>query len=112
MPGAHLPQAFFLSLKATINVKCNDLEHNLERGRAGDHLKQVAKHSAAQKIIHRINGDEGAAWDSLFDDPEEGKYWRAKYDFWKLQKPIEETTASAGITVEEYMNFFHPERKE
>ena len=28
-----------------INVKCNDLEHNLDRGRRGDHLKQVAKHT-------------------------------------------------------------------
>ena len=44
-----------------INVKCNDLEHNLDRGRRGDHLKQVAKHTAAQLIIHRNNGDEDAA---------------------------------------------------
>ena len=36
-----------------INVKCNDLDHNLERGRRGDHLKQVAKHSTAREIIHR-----------------------------------------------------------
>ena len=31
-----------------INVKCNDLDHNLDRGRKGDHLAQVAKHSAAR----------------------------------------------------------------
>ncbi len=95
-----------------INVKCNDLEHNLERGRAGDHLKQVAKHTAAQQVIHRINGDSGAAWDFLTDDPKDGKFWSAKFDFWKLRKPIEEATASAGITVEEYMRFFHPNRTE
>ena len=44
------------------------------------------------------------------DDPKEGKFWRAKFDFWKLKKPIEEATSNAGITVEEYMHFFHPER--
>ena len=32
-----------------INVKCNDLDHNLDRGRKGDHLAQVAKHSAARR---------------------------------------------------------------
>lgn len=93
-----------------INVKCNDLEHNLERGRAGDHLKQVAKHTAAKEVIQRDNGDESVAWDLLMDDPKEGKFWRAKFDFWKLKKPIEEATSNAGITVEEYMHFFHPER--
>ena len=95
-----------------INVKCNDLEHNLERGRKGDHLKQVAKHTAAKEIIHRINGDEGAAWDLLMDLPEEGKYWQAKFAFQVEKKPIEEATAEAGITVDEYMRFFHPERIE
>ena len=93
-----------------INVKCNDLDHNLQRGRAGDHLKQVAKHSAARKIIHPINGDEGAAWDFLLDDPEEGKYWQAKFAFQIIEKSIEEATAEAGITIEEYMHFFHPNR--
>lgn len=95
-----------------INVKCNDLEHNLARGRAGDHLKQVAKHMAAQDIIHRINGDEDAAWDLLIDDPEEGKFWQAKFAFQIKEQSIEEATAQAGITIDEYMHFFHPDRKD
>lgn len=95
-----------------INVKCNDLEHNLERGRRGDHLKQVAKHTAAREIIHPYNGDEGAAWDLLIDDPEEGKFWQAKFDFQIRELPIEQATAQAGITVDEYMHFFHPDRTE
>ena len=93
-----------------INVKCNDLEHNLKRGRRGDHLKQVAKHTAARKIIHPCNGDEGAAWDFLLEDPEEGKYWQAKFAFQIEEKPIEEATTNAGITIDEYMHFFHPNR--
>lgn len=93
-----------------INVKCNDLEHNLKRGRRGDHLKQVAKHTAARKIIHPCNGDEGAAWDFLLEDPEEGKYWQAKFAFQIEERPIEEATANAGITIDEYMHFFHPNR--
>ena len=101
---SHIPTA--------INVKCNDLEHNLDRGRRGDHLKQVAKHTAAKEIIHRYNGDEGAAWDLLMDLPEEGKYWQAKFAFQVEKKPIEEATAAAGITIDEYMRFFHPERIE
>ena len=95
-----------------INVKCNDLEHNLERGRKGDHLKQVAKHSAAKEIIHRINGDEEAAWDLLMDDPKDGKFWQAKFDFQVNEMSIDEATANAGITVDEYMHFFHPDRKD
>ena len=95
-----------------INVKCNDLEHNLYRGRRGDHLKQVAKHTAAKEIIHRYNGDEDAAWDLLMDDPEEGKYWRAKFAFMIQKKPIDDATSEAGITVDEYMRFFHPDRTE
>lgn len=93
-----------------INVKCNDLEHNLDRGRRGDHLKQVAKHTAATEIIHPYNGDESVAWDFLFEDPEEGKYWQAKFAFLIEKKPIEEATANAGITIDEYMHFFHPNR--
>ena len=93
-----------------INVKCYDLEHNLDRGRRGDHLKQVAKHTAAKEIIYRINSDEGAAWDLLMDDPEEGKYWQAKFAFQVEKKSIEDATANAGITVDEYMSFFHPDR--
>ena len=98
--------------RIAINVKSNDLEHNLERGRRGDHLKQVAKHTAARRIIHPINGDEGAAWDLLLDDPEEGKFWQAKFAFQIEERPIEEATAQAGITIDEYMHFFHPGRTE
>lgn len=94
-----------------INVKCNDLDHNLERGRRGDHLKQVAKHSAARQIIHPYNGEEGAAWDLLLDDPDEGKYWQAKFAFQIEKKPIEMATTEAGITIDDYMRFFHPNRK-
>lgn len=94
-----------------INVKCNDLDHNLKRGRAGDHLKQVAKHTAAKEIIHRNNGDEEAAWDLLIDDPKDGKFWQAKFDFQVNEMSIDEATANAGITVDEYMHFFHPDRK-
>ena len=94
-----------------INVKCNDLEHNMERGRKGDHLKQVAKHTAAKEVIHRINGDEGADWDLLMDLPGESKYWQAKFDFQVNEMSIDEATANAGITVDEYMHFFHPDRK-
>ena len=95
-----------------INVKCNDLDHNLARGRRGDHLKQVAKHTAAREIIQKVNGDAGAAWDLLIDLPGEGKYWQAKFAFQIEKKPIEEATAEAGITIEEYMQFFHPERSQ
>ncbi len=95
-----------------INVKCNDLDHNLKRGRAGDHLKQVAKHSAAREIIQKVNSDEGSAWDLLIDLPGEGKYWQAKFAFQIEKKPIEEATAKAGITIEEYMQFFHPNRNQ
>lgn len=95
-----------------INVKCNDLEHNLERGRKGDHLKQVAKHTAAREIIHPHNGDEDAAWDLLMDDPRDGKFWQAKFDFLVNELSIDEATANANITVDEYMHFFHPDRKE
>lgn len=96
--------------RIAINVKSNDLDHNLARGRKGDHLKQVAKHTAARKIIHPINGDEDAAWDLLLDDPEEGKFWQAKFAFQIKEQSIEEATAQAGITIDEYMHFFHPGR--
>ena len=35
-----------------IHVKYNDLCHNLQRGRAGGHTKQVAKHEAALRILN------------------------------------------------------------
>ena len=95
-----------------INVKCNDLEHNLARGRKGDHLKQVAKHTAAKEIIHRINGDEGAAWDFLMDLPGEGKYWQAKYAFQIEKKTNVEDTAEASITINAYLHLFHHARNE
>lgn len=96
-----------------INVKCNDLDHNLKRGRKGDHLQMVAKHTAARKILHHTSGDEGAAWDLLFDDePDEAPFWKAKYIFQIKEMSIEEATTEAGITIDEYMQFFHPDRKE
>lgn len=95
-----------------INVKCNDLEHNLERGRKGDYLHLVAKHTVARQIIHPVSDDEDAAWDLLIDHPDEGKYWQAKFAFQVEKKSIEDATAEAGITIDEYMNFFHPDRKE
>ena len=95
-----------------VNVKCNDLDHNLARGRRGDHLKQVAKHTAAREIIQKVNGDEGAAWDLLIDLPGEGKYWQAKFAFQIIKKSIEDATTEAGITIDEYIHFFHPERNQ
>ncbi len=40
--------------KTAIAVKLNDLRHNLARGRAGGHTKQVAKHSAAIEYITSV----------------------------------------------------------
>jgi hypothetical protein len=74
--------------------------------------RRCAKLTAAREIIHPYNGDEGAAWDLLIDDPEEGKFWRAKFDFQIRELPIEQATAQAGITINEYMHFFHPDRKD
>lgn len=34
-------------------VKYNDLTHNLQRGRAGGHWKQVQKHEKALEMFHR-----------------------------------------------------------
>jgi len=39
-----------------IHVKSNDLEHNLDRGRKGNHWDLVKKHTAAQQIIRRVDG--------------------------------------------------------
>ena len=36
-----------------IHVKLHDLEHNLARGRAGNHLRLVAKHEKAYEIIRK-----------------------------------------------------------
>ena len=37
-----------------IRTKYNDLCHNLKRGRAGGHAKQVAKHEKAMAIIEPL----------------------------------------------------------
>lgn len=37
-----------------IHVKYNDLCHNLERGRAGGHIKQVMKHEKALAVIEPL----------------------------------------------------------
>ena len=42
------------------------------------------------------------------DDPKDGKFWQAKFDFQVNEMSIDEATANAGITVDEYMHFFHP----
>ena len=39
-----------------LHVKYNDLCHNLKRGRAGGHLKQVAKHEKALEVIAGVIG--------------------------------------------------------
>ena len=42
-----------------INVKLNDLEHNLQRGRHGNHLRLVAKHTRAKQMLApETNGDK------------------------------------------------------
>ena len=93
------------------NVKYHDLTHNMQRARRGDHLRLVRKYTEALQYIRPINDDEDAAWDLIMDDPEEGKFWQAKHAFTHLGKSIEEATASVGITVDEYMRFWHPHRK-
>lgn len=37
-----------------IHVKYNDLQHNLKRGRAGGHWKQLTKHESALPIIEPL----------------------------------------------------------
>ena len=37
-----------------LHVKYNDLQHNLKRGRAGGHYKQVAKHENALAVIEPL----------------------------------------------------------
>lgn len=37
-----------------LHVKYNDLQHNLKRGRAGCHYKQVAKHEKALAVIEPL----------------------------------------------------------
>ena len=95
-----------------INVKRNDLVHNLQRGRLGDHLRQVAKHTKALSIIGPEDNSEGGAALVQTDDPREAPFWQAKRTFSYGTQSIEQATADAGITVEQYMRFFHPNRKE
>ncbi len=40
--------------ETAIHVKYNDLCHNLKRGRMGNHIKQVAKHESAMRIIEPL----------------------------------------------------------
>ena len=40
--------------RTALAVKLNDLHHNLSRGKAGGHLKQVKKHSEALELIHKL----------------------------------------------------------
>lgn len=93
---------------AAINVKYRDLTHNIKRGREGDYLRLVDKHTKALDYIHPINGDEDAAWEFIMDDPEEGAFWEVKHDFTFRNMTIDEACAKAGVTVDEYMEFFHP----
>ena len=110
---AYIERIRFSSNFIARTVKSFDLEHNLQRGRRGDYLHLVRKHTAAQEIIGRApNGDESAAWGLLMDNPKEAPFWQAKSDFSYGTMSIEDATAKAGITVDEYMNFFHPDRKE
>ena len=46
--------------RTALAVKLNDLRHNLERGRAGGHDKQVAKHSAALELIESLLEQDSA----------------------------------------------------
>ena len=43
-------------------VKKNDLTHNLQRGHAGGHWKQVQKHERAMEMVNGLNGQE-KPWD-------------------------------------------------
>lgn len=40
--------------RIAIHVKYNDLRNNLQRGLAGNHMKQVRKHEAALRIIEPL----------------------------------------------------------
>ena len=40
--------------KAAINVKLNDLKHNLARGKEGGHTRCVEKHTAALAFIENF----------------------------------------------------------
>ena len=40
--------------RAAINVKLNDLKHNLARGKEGGHIRCVEKHTAAKAFIEEF----------------------------------------------------------
>ena len=42
--------------RTALAVKLNDLHHNLARGKAGGHLKQVKKHTEALELILQLTG--------------------------------------------------------
>ena len=42
--------------RTALAVKLNDLHHNLARGKAGGHLKQVKKHTEALELIRKLTG--------------------------------------------------------
>ena len=42
--------------RTALAVKLNDLHHNLARGKAGGHLKQVKKHTEALELIRQLTG--------------------------------------------------------
>ena len=44
--------------RTALAVKLNDLHHNLARGRAGGHLKQVKKHTEALELIRQLTGQD------------------------------------------------------
>lgn len=50
--------------KTALAVKLNDLHHNLDRGKAGEHEKQVKKHTEALKLIEDFIAEQ----DKIYKD--------------------------------------------
>ena len=75
-----------------------------------DALRLLTHEKGSEYLDYVRRIAEGSAWDLLIGLPGEGKYWQAKFAFQIEKKPIEEATAEAGITIDEYMHFFHPDR--
>lgn len=48
---AYLQRILHSGNEVALNVKMNDLRHNIKRGRAGGHMTQVAKHERALRIL-------------------------------------------------------------
>lgn len=44
--------------ETALHVKLNDLHHNIERGKRGEHIKQVTKHTAALEFIENYMKDK------------------------------------------------------